>query len=169
MFVSVIGVPAAGKTTLMKQFLSRFDGWEDYSFGKLKYKKAIIKDRKVFVFGIYGGEEVFQGTDKLSMAVQPDVVNFLEIHGKIGNDLYVMEGDRLNNLKFYKSVLAIKQELKIFELSTPALTVAARQKNRTQSEVFQRRIRTKIRNIGKTLPVQKLTAPALLKRLTDLV
>ena len=68
--IAIGGEPASGKTTLMKSILKNF------SLKKFKYGfvRGYYNDNIYFI-GIYNND-VFSGTDKLSMAVQPHFVKF---------------------------------------------------------------------------------------------
>ena len=94
--VAIGGVPAVGKSTIVTNFLKYNDYWQDYKYKKVRghYNKEL----NLFIIGVYG-TSVFGGTDKLSMAVQPDFTEFVSKYNEKINILF--EGDRLftyNNL-----------------------------------------------------------------------
>ena len=68
------GVPATGKSALMKKIKKELK--VDYFFEKDILKGYADKDKDNYIFGIYNNE-LFDGTDKLSMAVQPKAVEFI--------------------------------------------------------------------------------------------
>ena len=77
--LAIGGEPCSGKTTLIKRFI-RESGMK---FEKVKAAKLLdalyCKESNLYIFGIYDDStDVFQGTDKLSMAVQPSAVEFLD-------------------------------------------------------------------------------------------
>ncbi len=91
--VALGGAPASGKTTMTTQLLKGLGPSADFSFGKVKghyYKKE-----NLLVLGIYDGS-LFSGTDRLSMAVQPDFLKFLQCEFAKNVNLF-FEGDRLFN------------------------------------------------------------------------
>jgi len=95
------GVPATGKTTLLRQFISQSAGvWRAIRFCKL-VEGLYIPGQRTFVIGKYkpwyAVEGDFEGTDKLSMAVQPYLLAFLR--GQPPGH-FVMEGDRLFTRSF---------------------------------------------------------------------
>jgi hypothetical protein len=68
---------------------------------KAKYKTIhFLTDERVCVLGRYVGE-VFDGSDKLSMAVSKDFAGFKEVVDRKGW-LIVAEGDRFTNKNFLK-------------------------------------------------------------------
>ncbi|MFZ9046886.1 MAG: P-loop-containing protein [Cyclobacteriaceae bacterium] len=85
----IAGAPGTGKTTIMKKVMEMYDGWEQNELAPLV--QAMVADKAPTVIGIYGGDEVFQGTDRLSMAVQPEFRKWVE-----SSDVDILlEGDRL--------------------------------------------------------------------------
>ena len=82
------GVPATGKTTLMRFFLELFSSRRPVKHG-LVY--GYLLQGNILVVGKYEQEQVFAGTDRLSMAVQPDFDIVLE--SRQYNLMF--EGDRL--------------------------------------------------------------------------
>jgi len=70
------GQPAVGKTTIVKQFFQNFSGWRNFKFKKLygHYNEEL----NLVILGKYISGEIFSGTDKLSMAVQPDFEEFID-------------------------------------------------------------------------------------------
>lgn len=96
--VPVIGVPAAGKSTIFRKLIANMR--EKGKLRTLKYGtvRGYISDaRKVIVLGIYD-ENPFSGTDRLSMAVSPEVQKLLEmLNRRKEYDGWVVtwEGDRL--------------------------------------------------------------------------
>lgn len=97
----IAGAPGTGKTTLMKQFMSGYDNWSQQELAPL-LQGMVSGDTTIL--GIYGGDEVFQGTDRLSMAVQPEFRKWVESDDK-RNENILLEGDRLvssSNIDFLK-------------------------------------------------------------------
>lgn len=89
------GEPGSGKTTIMNTIRS-----------KLKLKSKVFKkilnfeesaDKKIFIFGKYVGDK-YDGTDRISMAVQPVAEEFIKNKKSKGITI-LFEGDRLFNQK----------------------------------------------------------------------
>lgn len=141
MVICLIGEPATGKTTLMKSIMSEL--------GVLKFETnpfSHYHNKRFIVLGKYD-KGVFQGTDKLSMAVQPVATDFVKAnHDKI----ILFEGDRLGNLSFFKEVKKY-HNLKIFCLKVDPNIKEVRHVVRadTQSLQFKLSKKTKVENILK--------------------
>ena len=71
--IAVIGAPGTGKTNLMKEWMSRWD-WEYRREGQLDHYVS----GDLILLGVYPDGETFGGTDKLSMSIAPQVVEFLD-------------------------------------------------------------------------------------------
>ena len=75
--IAIGGEPATGKTTLVKSILMRFKPLKKFKYGLVQ---GLYNERlKLYIIGVYDGS-IFSGTDKLSMAVQPD---FIKLIGKL--------------------------------------------------------------------------------------
>lgn len=148
--IAVGGVPASGKTTLMRKFLS---GRERLQLVKPRKLVSAMHDPDInlFVLGEYTQTDVmgFEGTDKLSMAVQPEAMTFLEQC----KDNILFEGDRLFNQSFLDRAVELSDdnelELHVIVIQTNPKLVEQRHIDRKdiQSEQFKRGRQTKIDNI----------------------
>ena len=107
--IAVIGAPGTGKTTLMKEWMSRWD-WEYRRDGQLDHYVS----GDLILLGVYPEGETFGGTDKLSMSIAPQVVEFLD---KNQDKVVVFEGDRLNSKKFFNTVIDKGWNLRIVALN----------------------------------------------------
>lgn len=141
-FAAIIGVPGTGKTTLMKELMSRYK-WE--------YDKPIdLVDSyvcdKTRLIGKYEEGEVFAGTDRLSMAVQPKFIQYLEDND---DEVIIFEGDRLTSVALFEKAEKLGYNIKIFVLKASKQILEARYKERgsDQSDVFIQGRRTKIANV----------------------
>jgi len=138
--VAIGGVPATGKTTLMKNIISILKPKKKFKFGLLRG----YMQENISILGVYEPNDVFGGTDKLSMAVQKDYQKYID---KIMINT-IFEGDRLftkNNLLD----ICKKYELKIIILENDKQTLKDRHIERgdNQSEKFKKGRATKINNI----------------------
>lgn len=102
--VGIGGEPATGKTTLMRAVIDSLDGlnaFQPWVFKKLRGE--INHSQRVLILGLYSGRETFAGTDRLSMAVMPDAIEFLRTAtGSAAWDGWAVlfEGDRLFSSAF---------------------------------------------------------------------
>jgi len=145
--VAIGGVPATGKTTLMKNIINILQPKKKFKYGLLR--GYIQKD--ISILGVYKANDVFAGTDKLSMAVQKDYQKYID---KIMMNT-IFEGDRLftkNNLLD----ICKKYETKIIILENDKQTLQERHIERgdNQSEKFKKGRATKINNIELELELQ---------------
>ena len=95
------GPPGSGKSTLMAAVIETLGG-----VGKQETKPfahchlgGSTPGEELIVLGKYGGDEMFPGTDRLSMSVQPKVIEFLL--GEDGPAYVAGEGDRLASALFF--------------------------------------------------------------------
>lgn len=140
--IAIIGPPGTGKTTLVRKLMERFE-WV--------YDKPIdLVDSylcgKVRLVGRYEEGELFAGTDRLSMAVQP---KFLEYIKDNNDEVVIFEGDRLSSVNLFEEVTKHNYELKIFSLKVSDETLSQRyeQRGSDQSEKFIRGRKTKVAKI----------------------
>jgi len=107
------------------------------------------------VLGIYDDDSIFAGTDKLSMAVNKDTIDFLRKNKKP----VLMEGDRLFNLKFLEASASIGYDVQVIVcVVNDSMEILDRYKKRgrMQSMTFIKGRNTKINNIIKQFPVKLL-------------
>ena len=119
--IAVIGAPGSGKSTLMKKFMENWE-WDYDRVGQLDHYKS----GDLIVLGVYPEGETFGGTDKLSMSIAPQVVEFLDANE---DKIIIFEGDRLNSKKFFQTVLDKGWNLKIV-----ALDVSQEERERRYAE-----------------------------------
>lgn len=102
--IAMGGEPATGKTTLMFRLISMADDWVTCKPEKL-LDAMYSKKLNLYILGKYVNDgNVFQGTDRLSMAVQPDAEKFFsnlayESNADDHSVNIIFEGDRLFNGK----------------------------------------------------------------------
>lgn len=152
----LIGEPACGKTTIARELLKLLSKGEPFKSGLLN--GTFHRFENTYVLGRYEPGEVFAGTDRLSMGVQPHAERFL--HGISIGDSVFFEGDRLGNLKFLKACAEVTggNDLRLFTPDVTPELIAERHKKRadTQSESFLKGRRTKLENIAKEFNIRML-------------
>lgn len=142
--IAVGGSPGTGKTTLFRKYM------EGKNFQPLEPAKLVSamynQERDLYVLGKYETGEVFAGTDRLSMAVQPPMQEWIASH----NCNILFEGDRIFNQSFLEFAMGLPDtELHIVFLNAPKDILEQRYKDRgsDQSEQFLRGRETKYSNL----------------------
>lgn len=141
--IAIGGEPGSGKTSLMKEIIQHYGVEPKYEAFKLV---PYLQKDNIYVLGKYEEGEVFSGTDRMSMAVQPEAVKFLA--SLPNNSVVLFEGDRLFTASFLEHCLD-KYDLDIIYLSTTKLIREERYKERgsSQNETWLQGRETKISNI----------------------
>ena len=142
--IAVGGQPGTGKTTLFRKFM------EDKKWIECEPAKLISamynEEMDLYILGKYQEGETFAGTDRLSMAVQPEVQKWIQ--GINSNVLF--EGDRIFNQSFLEFAMGLDQtDLQVVYLKAPKPILEQRYKDRgsDQSEQFLRGRETKYSNL----------------------
>lgn len=141
--IAIGGEPGAGKSTLMKRIISHFNMEPKYDSYKLV--PYLLSDN-VYVLGKYEEGEVFSGTDRMSMAVQPEAIKFLATLPS--NAVVLFEGDRLFTASFLEHCCE-NYDTHIIHLRTEKEVRTERYKERgsNQDETWLRGRESKIANI----------------------
>jgi len=148
--VGILGEPATGKTTLVRGVLHQLGDYTDFKY-RLVYGRQYPSG--LFVLGIYREGEKFGGTDRLSMAVQPDAIRFLK---KVpAHAVVLFEGDRRTRAGCLRSA---GEALSLFILEASASEKEKRHRQRadSQSATFHRSRATLIQRIAADFPVQRV-------------
>ena len=141
--IAIGGEPGSGKTTLMKEMIKHYGVLPKYDSFKLV---PYLQKDNIYILGKYEEGEVFSGTDRMSMAVQPEAIKFLETLPK--ESIVLFEGDRLFTASFLEHCLD-KYDLSIIYLATSKEVRNERYKERgsNQNETWLQGRETKISNI----------------------
>ena len=141
--IAIGGEPGSGKTTLMKEIIQHYGVEPKYDSFKLV---PYLQKDNIYILGKYEEGEVFSGTDRMSMAVQPDAIKFLSTLPK--DAVVLFEGDRLFTASFLEHCLD-KYDLSIIYLSTTKQIREERYKERgsNQNQTWLQGRETKISNI----------------------
>jgi len=153
--IAMGGEPATGKTTLMFKLISMADDWQTVKPEKL-LDAMYSKKLNLYILGKYVNDgNVFQGTDRLSMAVQPDATAFFsnlayESNADGHSVNVIFEGDRLFNGKMLDRLSELfPNDFKILILTVKDSTLDQRHIDRKddQDDKFKNSRKTKISNI----------------------
>ena len=142
--IAVGGQPGTGKTTLFRQYMEGKD-WIVGEPAKL-VSASYNGDRDLYILGKYDEGETFAGTDRLSMAVQPPLQEWVASH----NCNILFEGDRVFNQSFLEFCMGLPNtDLQVVYLKAPKTLLEQRYKDRgsDQSEQFLRGRETKYSNL----------------------
>lgn len=148
---ALIGEPASGKSKIAQEVVKKLSLGVPFKEG-LIFGTRHLRDQ-VVVLGSYDPGEPFPGTDRFSMAAQPDGVQFIRIMSALNPGWSVFfEGDRLGTKSFLVQCWAYaRDDFKIFKAEVADSTLKVRHKSRgdSQSEKFLRGRKTKVSNICK--------------------
>jgi broad-specificity NMP kinase len=142
--IAVGGQPGTGKTTLFRKFMEGKE-WLEVEPAKLITAMYNV-ERDLYILGKYHEGETFAGTDRLSMAVQPAVQQWIQSH----NCNVLFEGDRIFNQSFLEFAMGLPMtDLQVVYLKAPKDLLEQRYKDRgsDQSEQFLRGRETKYSNL----------------------
>jgi hypothetical protein len=152
----LIGQPGAGKSTLFREVTQGIPSYESSQpFAHTVYLPEPSGGRPI---GAQLGRhhETFPGTDRLSMAVQPDAEAWVR---SAPYPVIIGEGDRLATLGFLTALTeACDEGCTILWLDTPQLTARARATRRgsAQTEAWVKGRRSKVNRLTDLLPVVRL-------------
>ena len=133
--ILLIGCCGSGKTWVMRQVIKHFKLDKKAKAGLIRFQT----DGKLSVLGKYDGG-LFEGSDRLSMAVMKDCAMFEKVRAK--NEMIVVcEGDRFTNKTFIETCKPYIIKL----LDDGSAGRIARKSN--QSERHIKSIRTRVENI----------------------
>lgn len=141
----IIGEPCVGKSTLMRKVMGL--GMWKYD-GTTKYVPCHWQQPNRCILGRYDdAEHKFPGTDRMSMACQPRVIEFIK---RNPGTTFLFEGDRLGNEKMVRALREIPGvDLLVIHVRVDDRVLAERRaaERQDQDEKFVRSRVTKIRNL----------------------
>lgn len=142
--IAVGGVPGTGKTKLFREIMKN-DSWVLSQPAKL-VTTMFNAELNTHILGKYEEGEVFAGTDKLSMSVQPKLKDWI-----ISTDCDVIyEGDRVFNqsfLEFCSTLPDVKLSIIFLDVNANMLEERYLARGSDQSEKFLRGRATKYGNL----------------------
>lgn len=139
--IAVGGEPASGKTTLLKHIRRNYTNLVEFKDGLVR--GAYCPTSMVYFVGVFD-DTMFEGTDKLSLSVQPSFIEFVR---KTPNAKIVFEGDRLFNASIFEQ---LKSVIFVLDIDPTIHTQRHAQRGHEQNETFLKGRKTKIDNIKNT-------------------
>lgn len=155
---ALIGEPAAGKSTVMCRYMTAIGKPNLLRDGPpfavhVACGSYLLSLRDVYIVGDYSDPgQQFPGTDRLSMAVQPRVLQWLR-ENQHRTWSVVWEGARLGTGSLFSALWRDGFDLKVVHVTaTPETLQFRRMSERVQSERFLKAKRTQIANLEKFGP-----------------
>lgn len=152
--LGLIGEPAAGKSTVMKNFIATLGKGEIVKDGLVVFTQ--YPDDKVVVAGKYEEGVTFCGTDTLSKGCGPKYRVWLEqVHRDPAFEgwTFVWEGERFSNNPFME--LFVKLGATIYYLEADEDTLNERNADRSnQNPTWRKGMRTRMHNLRDKYPVE---------------
>jgi hypothetical protein len=149
MIIAIGGEPATGKSTLMKQWMKDYT-WDDVKCTDLLYGMH-CQELNTIVLGkdYFNEEQMFCGTDRLSMAVQPKAIEWFKTSYKPSGVNIVFEGDRLFSASFLGEMASQGHDIRIIYIKADQSTLDERHvsRNDNQDDKFLKSRKTKLSNI----------------------
>lgn len=150
--IYIAGVPASGKSSLMK--LVRDNLLADSKEFKHGLCRGIeSRDGKYKMLGVFDGS-LFEGTDKLGMTVINDALQYIGVLQAAGSKTVVfVEGDRLFNIRFLSKTHAL---LLVIDANEAVLKWRHIERGDTQTETFLKSRRSKVENFIARYKVRRI-------------
>ncbi len=142
------GEPAAGKSTVMKNFIATLGSYSVQKQGLVAY--TLFPDDKIIIAGIYD-EQVFSGTDRLSKGVGPQFREWIaqkNENPEWDDWSFFAEGERFSNSKFFDFFRDECSDVTIYYLTADEETLNERNANRSnQNPSWRKGMATRMRNL----------------------
>lgn len=138
--IYLAGVPATGKSTIMREVRKRVLPTETpFKHGCLHG----VQCGSVYAYGVFDGS-LSEGTDRLSMCVINDAIAHVrKLQAEIGKCVLLVEGDRLFCERFLR---VSKATVIIIDAAEPVLQMRHRLRHDRQTQTRLKACRTKIEN-----------------------
>lgn len=148
--IYLAGVPASGKSTLFKIIREHLFGEaKEFKYGKCKG----IENGTFKMLGVFDGT-TFEGTDKLSMTVIDDAIEFVKQQmDSEQKSVVFVEGDRLFNIRFLKETKAL---LLLIDANERILKARHIERGDNQTETFLKSRRSKVENFISKYKAQRI-------------
>jgi hypothetical protein len=155
--VGIIGEPAAGKSTVMRNLMFNLKEGSVVKEGLVVY--TIFPGSKVMVAGVYD-DQVFSGTDRLSKSCGPKYREWLTVKNSdpaYDDWVFCWEGERFSNNKFFDFFFDNCPESKIYYLKAEEEILDERNVNRSnQNPVWRKGMRTRMENLRSKYPLEEV-------------
>lgn len=157
--LAIGGVPCSGKTTLILRFIKESNlRWIETKITKLIYA-LYNAENNIYILGKYDpdSDEVFQGTDKISMQAPPELKEFIQ---NLEKGTVIFEGDRFfgpNILEFLAEELNDEEDLfrvLVMHIEESVKENRYDERESVHGEPFQKSRKTKINNILRNLALR---------------
>lgn len=149
--ILLAGVPASGKSTIFREVRDKlFDIQIPFKYKKLRGIRN--ENGRIQMLGVFDNSK-HEGTDKLSMTVIDDALEYIKSLEPGFKKVVLLEGDRLLNERFIEET---KAEVITIEASQYTLLKRHIERKDNQSETFLKRCETKVSNIQKKYGLQPL-------------
>jgi hypothetical protein len=141
----IVGEPCVGKSLLVRELI-RLDGpWVYFS---PKFVPFHANADGHVILGRYDEPHQFPGTDRMSMAAQPRVLDWLAVARTRGVKSVTFEGDRLGNISMLRHLKAMQFDLQVIHLwLRDEYLNKRRAAERNQSLTFLRSRRSKVNRL----------------------
>jgi len=162
--IAIGGYPGSGKSYIVKKLIQLIEvlhgslwTWEEHKpqeFPSVLY----TQNSNLIIMGTYKENELFPGTDRLSMGVQPSFQKFLLSKKEEGVTI-LFEGDRLFNGATIRFLYENKIPYQVVIISAEQATVNKRRQARSeQNETWRKGRQSKVDNIARQCP-NKIVLP----------
>lgn len=162
----IVGQPGAGKSTALANATSNYSRaarTKPFAHNLL----VADGDYKVTAAELGATRPLFPGTDTLSMAVQPKVIDWLQTYPY---KHIIGEGDRLATLGFLQAAQDLNYEVNLIWIDTPDDLANQRRTSRSsnqQSTVWLRGRISKVRNLVNAFPHTRIDGTLEAQDLAD--
>ena len=156
--VGIGGLPASGKSTLVKAVVNALGGWEQFRRVNADPIRGYMMDESgLLIIGLYG-QETYCGTDRLSMNLQAPTLSLLSDaagNPALGIRRVLFEGDRLFTESFVWGIQEdsrISLHMMILETGPKVLARRRRKRLSFQNEGWIAGRETKLKRLAARFP-----------------